>query len=125
MLALQQSHKDYLIAIYMIAKRNKGGWISNIDISEFLGVTPASVSGMLEKLKKQNLVSWEPRRKIRLTLKGKLIAMESIEINSLLKAFFMENLKLSDDPSLDLLCSKIGNYITPQILNALKSKILE
>ncbi len=120
MLSLQQSHKEYLIAIFINSKRNKGGWVSNTDISKFLGVKPASVTGMLQKLYKQGLVNWKPRKRIRLTDKGKLIAKEKIEIYTLIKGFFIKYLDIRDDPSLDLLCSKIEHYIPPKVLDALK-----
>ena len=76
MLSLQQSHKVYLLAIFRISKQKKGGWVSNSDISKTIGVKPASVTGMLQKLKKHGLINWEPWKKIRLTDKGKLIAKE-------------------------------------------------
>lgn len=120
MLSLQQSHKEYLIAIFIISKRNKGGWVSNTNISEFLGVKPASVTGMLQKLNRQELVDWKPRKRIRLTEKGKVIAREIIEIHNQLKKFFLAHLNLRDDASLNLLCSKIEQYITPELLDALK-----
>ena len=48
---IPESYQRYLDEIHDISRKRKGGWVSNKDISESLGVEPASVTGMLEKLK--------------------------------------------------------------------------
>lgn len=50
---IHQSYEDYLKAIYLISKKKKGGWVNNSEISEFLGVKPSSVTGMLYSLKRE------------------------------------------------------------------------
>ncbi|MFW9988433.1 MAG: metal-dependent transcriptional regulator [Candidatus Odinarchaeota archaeon] len=119
MLSLQLSHKEYLMAIFTISKTKKGGWVSNSDISELMRVKPASVTGMLQKLNKQNLVIWKPRKKVRLTDKGKLIIRKIIKTRNQLKKFFIKHLSLKDESTLDMLCLKIEHYITNDILDAL------
>jgi len=49
---IHESYEDYLKAIFLISKRNKGGWVSNSEISHFLDIKPPSVTSMLYKLKK-------------------------------------------------------------------------
>jgi len=68
---IPESYQRYIDEIHSISKSKKGGWVSNKEIAESLQVEPASVSGMLEKLKKRGLIKWEPRKAIRLTEKGK------------------------------------------------------
>lgn len=41
MAKIHESHEDYLKAIFLIAKRNKGGWVSNSEISQFLEIKPS------------------------------------------------------------------------------------
>ena len=73
---LNESYEDYLKAIYLISKKNKGGWCSNREISEHLHVKPSSVTGMMYKLKEHGLITWNPRKALRLTEKGKNMAQE-------------------------------------------------
>ena len=83
---------------------------------------------MLEKLKKQGLIDWKPRNKIRLTDKGKSIAKQLNEIHELLRSFFEEVLKIRDDIVVDSLSCEIEHHITPDVKEALKdflSKYLE
>ena len=57
---IPESFQRYLDEIYLIARTKKGGWVSNKELSEHLDVKPASVSGMLEKLRENDLISWTP-----------------------------------------------------------------
>ena len=36
---ISESNEDYLKAIYLISKKNKGGWVSNREISFLLNVS--------------------------------------------------------------------------------------
>ncbi|GAH96225.1 unnamed protein product, partial [marine sediment metagenome] len=73
---IPESYQRYIDVIYSISKKKRGGWVTNKGIAESLQVEPASVSGMLEKLKKKGLIKWEPRKSIRLTDKGKMYAQQ-------------------------------------------------
>lgn len=115
-----ESQEDYLKAIHSIARKNKGGWVSNSEISEILGVTPASVTGMLYKLKGNGLISWRPRSSLRLTKKGKQVA-ETLETNfNRLKEFFIHILKLKNKELVNELCCGIEHHITPEVADALE-----
>ena len=85
---IPESYQRYLDVIYEVSKNKRGGWVSNKEIAENLNVEPASVSGMLEKLRKFGLIKWEPRKAIRLTDKGKIYTQQLDEIHSLLRIFF-------------------------------------
>jgi len=52
---IPESYQRYLDIIYDISKKKKGGWVTNKEIAENLQVEPASVSGMLDKLKNKKL----------------------------------------------------------------------
>ncbi|MHA1193133.1 MAG: MarR family transcriptional regulator [Promethearchaeota archaeon] len=60
---IPESYQRYLDVIFEISKKKRGGWVSNKQIAESLNVEPASVSGMLEKLRKTGLIKWEPSPK--------------------------------------------------------------
>ncbi|MFX1392977.1 MAG: metal-dependent transcriptional regulator [Promethearchaeota archaeon] len=121
MKVLNESYEDYLKAIYLISKDNKGGWVSNSEISNFLSITPASVSEMLHKLKNKGFISWKPRSSIRLTTQGKNIAIQMITNYKNLREFFIKILKINDKGLIDELCCGIEHHITPEIVKALKN----
>ncbi len=111
-----ESYQRYLDEIYNITyKKKKGGWVSNKEIAEALQVNPASVSGMLEKLKKQGLISWEQRKAIRLTKQGKEVAEHLAQVHSLLNEFFEKVLKLGDYKLIDNLSCQIEHHITKEV----------
>ncbi|MFW9879848.1 MAG: metal-dependent transcriptional regulator [Candidatus Thorarchaeota archaeon] len=122
---IHESYENYLKAIYLISKNNKGGWISNLEISNFLNVKPSSVTNMLYNLKAHELIDWRPRKSIRLTKKGKEIALYIIQnYNSLFK-FFSHVLKLKNKNLVQKLSCEIEHYINPEVSNALENLILK
>ncbi len=108
---IPESYQRYLDQIFIISRKKKGGWVSNKELAESLNVKPASVSGMLEKLKEKKLIKWEPRKAIRLTDKGKEIAKQLNEIHSLLCDFFEKVLKIDDKEIVEDLCCQIEHHI--------------
>jgi len=118
---IKDSYEDYLKAIYIISKKNKGGWVSNSEISKLLKVKPASVSSMLYKLKENDYIQWYPRKSVRLTVKGKEIALITINKYNHLKRFFEDILGVENTFKLDELCCKIEHSITPEISDALEN----
>ncbi|MGV9206008.1 MAG: metal-dependent transcriptional regulator, partial [Promethearchaeia archaeon] len=94
---IQESYEDYLKAIYLISKNNRGGWVSNSEIAQFLQVKPSSVSSMLHKLKENGLICWKPRKSLRLTKEGKEIAKNMMKRYNLLKEFFFNILSIKDE----------------------------
>ena len=122
---INDTHEDYLKAIYMVSKKNRGGWVSNSEISNFLKVKPASVSSMLYKLKENNYIQWYPRKSVRLTTKGKKIALITINKYNQLKHFFEDVLGVDNTFDLDELCCKIEHTITPEISDAIENLSLK
>ena len=125
MTEIQERYEDYLKAIYLISKGRKGGWVSNSEISNFLNVKPSSVTNMLYKLKEYELVSWTPRKSVRLTLKGKKIALEVIKNYNCLFEFFAHVLKLKNKNLIHKLSCEIEHHVNPEVSNALENLILE
>jgi Mn-dependent DtxR family transcriptional regulator len=117
---LPKSYQRYIDVIYDISKKKRGGWVQNKEIADNLGVEPASVSGMLEKLKNKNLIKWEPRKAIRLSEKGKKYAIQLDEIHSLLRVFFKEVLKIKDARVIESVTHEIEHHITQKVKESLK-----
>ena len=116
---IPESYQRYLDVIYEISKTKRGGWVSNKEIAENLNVEPASVSGMLDKLKKRKLIIWEPRRAIRLSEKGKNYALELNEIHSLLRKFFEKVLNIQNPELVEKITCEIEHHITPKVKDSL------
>jgi len=122
---IKDTHEDYLKAIYIISRKNKGGWVSNSEISNLLKVKPASVSSMLYKLKENNYIHWYPRKSVRLTEEGKKIALITINKYNQLKHFFGNVLGVDNAIKLDEICCNIEHTITPEISDALENLSLK
>jgi len=117
---IRETFQRYIDVIYTISKKKRGGWVTNKAIAENLQVEPASVSGMLEKLKKNGLINWEPRKSIRLTDKGKKYAQQLEEIEILLHTFFKEVLKIEDDELVEKISCEIEHHITRNVKDSFK-----
>jgi DtxR family Mn-dependent transcriptional regulator len=87
--------QDYAKAIYALETHD--GTVSTTALAERLDVRPASVSGMLRKLAVLGLVEHEPYRGVRLTERGRLVALEVIRHHRLLELFLVESLGMSWD----------------------------
>jgi DtxR family Mn-dependent transcriptional regulator len=87
--------EDYVKAIYML--ETSGEAASTNALASRLDVTPAAVSGMLRKLAGLGLVEHEPYRGVRLTERGRLVALEVIRHHRLLELFLVESLGMGWD----------------------------
>jgi DtxR family Mn-dependent transcriptional regulator len=122
---IPESYQRYLDIILSISKKKKGGWVTNKEIAENLQVEPASVSGMLEKLKNKKLIKWEPRKSIRLTDKGKSYAEQLEETHDLLRTFFKDILKIEDREIVEKISCDIEHHITQEVKASLRDFILK
>ena len=122
---IPESYQRYLDIIFIISKKKKGGWVTNKEIAENLQVEPASVSGMLEKLKKAQLIKWKPRKSIRLTDKGKKYALQLEETHSLLRIFFKDILKIDDEEGVEKISCEIEHHITKEVRDSFRNFILK
>jgi DtxR family Mn-dependent transcriptional regulator len=84
---LTQSVEDYLKAVYEVTQ--KEGRASTTRLSEYLNVTPASVTGMIKKLAQTSppLLEYQKHQGVLLTDEGMKIALEVIRHHRLLELF--------------------------------------
>jgi DtxR family transcriptional regulator, Mn-dependent transcriptional regulator len=87
--------QDYAKAIYTLETQT--GSATTNALAERLDVRPASVSGMLRKLVALELVEHEPYRAVRLTERGRAVALEVIRHHRLLELFLVESLGMGWD----------------------------
>lgn len=79
------SMEDYLKALYMLEAR--GAIPTTTALARYLGVRPASVTGMLKRLAQDGLVDYRPRHGARLTPQGRNIALRMVRKHRLLERF--------------------------------------
>lgn len=85
---------DYLKALWTLSR---GEPVSNGDLAGHLDVTAPSVTGMLAKLKKLELIEYERYRGARLTEKGRAEALRLLRRHRLLETFLIDHLGYSWD----------------------------
>jgi DtxR family Mn-dependent transcriptional regulator len=93
--ALTPAVEDYVKAVYTVEQRE--GIASTAALAARLEVTPAAVSGMLPKLAALGLVEHEPYHGVRLTDRGRLVALEIVRHHRLLELFLVESLGMGWD----------------------------
>jgi len=87
-----QAAEDYLKVIYAITRLSERA--STNDIADQMGVTPASATGMIQRLatEKPPLLHYEKHRGVTLTSEGEHLALEIIRHHRLLETFLKEKL---------------------------------
>lgn len=85
-----QAIEDYLKTIYMLAEIESP--VSTSRIAEARDVKPGSVTSMLQRLSKLNLVDYEKHYGVTLTESGEKIALEVIRHHRLLELYLSEAL---------------------------------
>jgi DtxR family transcriptional regulator, Mn-dependent transcriptional regulator len=95
--SLTQSIEDYLKAIYKLSAA--GGPAMTSDLAARLGVAPASVTGMLQRLAAAYppLITYRKHRGVLLTAEGERAALEVIRHHRLLETYLVQNLGYSWD----------------------------
>lgn len=96
---LTVSKEDYLKAIWSLSERPNElkSDASTRDLAELLQVSPPAVSRMLKQMEKQSLVAHVPYYGVRLTEKGRGVALKIVRRHRLLELFLFEVLKYSPD----------------------------
>jgi len=88
--------EDYLKAIHQLAE-GRDDRVRTSEIADALGVTPPTVTSMLDKLEERELVDREKYEGVTLTTDGERIAIEVIRHHRLLEAYLTEQLDYSWD----------------------------
>jgi len=94
--ARSQTVEDYLKAIFSIGERD-GAPVTTSRLSERLGLSASSVSGMLRRLAAQGLVDHRPYGGVTLTESGLATALQVVRRHRLLEMFLIAQLGYSWD----------------------------
>jgi DtxR family Mn-dependent transcriptional regulator len=89
------SEEDYLKAIYEIIKTKKIA--RTREIARKMGVSDASASEMIVKLRKKGLVIHRPHKGLMLTKKGKINAKDVVKKHEVIERFLSDVLKIRKD----------------------------
>ena len=94
---LTQSTQDYLKHIFELTE--DGGAASTNDLAARLGVKPASVTGMVQKLASAEppLVDYQKHQGVTLTLEGEQAALEVLRHHRLIESWLVQSLGYSWD----------------------------
>ncbi len=92
---LSDAMQDYIKALYRLEERNEP--LTNQAVATTLNLTAASVSTMMRKLADKACVEYTPYREIRLTEKGRTVALEMIRHHRLIETFLVQILGMSWD----------------------------
>ena len=89
---LTTSKEDYLKAIWSLSERDspQKSEASTRDLAEHLKVSPPAVSRMLKQMERQSLVAHTPYYGVRLTEKGRDIALKIVRRHRLIELFLTE-----------------------------------
>jgi DtxR family Mn-dependent transcriptional regulator len=82
--------EDYLKAIYEIGRGTVS--VATNDIAQRLSIAPASVSGMVQRLAEQGLLSYERYRGVTLTEAGRRAALRTIRRHRIIEAYLSQAL---------------------------------
>ncbi|NNK79872.1 MAG: metal-dependent transcriptional regulator [Flavobacteriales bacterium] len=94
---LSKNEEDYLKVLYHLVNEEDGEEVSSKSLADYLEIFPASVSGMLKKLKGKELVTHEKYGKLSLSDKGHDIALTLIRKHRLWETFLHRHMNFSWD----------------------------
>jgi len=94
---LTKNEEDYLKALFNLTVELEGDKVGTNQLADKLGFSPASVNGMLKKLKTKELVSYKKYGKIDLTEDGQSLALGLIRKHRLWETFLYKYMNFTWD----------------------------
>ena len=96
-IVLSKNEEDYLKALFQITVESNMGVAGTNQLALNLCVSPASVNGMIKKLRSKKLVKSERYGKLEMTSQGKTIAIQLVRKHRLWETFLYQHLDFSWD----------------------------
>ena len=94
---LTKNEEDYLKALFNLTVESEDDKVGTNQLADKLGFSPASVNGMLKKLKAKELVSYKKYGKIDLTEQGQSLAVGLIRKHRLWETFLYKYMNFTWD----------------------------
>ncbi len=117
---LSNKVEEYLEVVYRLEL--KGEKPRTTEIAKMLGVSPSSVTAMLQKLAAEGLVEYEPYKGVRLTEKGREAAARVLRRHRLVERLLTDVLGVSLEDSHEEAC-KLEHAISPSLERKIADKL--
>lgn len=101
MVELNASFKRYLLEIHILSINDKNV-VKTGELASNLDVKPASVTEMLSKMDKKDLINYEKHKGVELTEKGEEVARKLMWKKCIVENFFQDKLNLESDPEKEI-----------------------
>ena len=115
---LSKNEEDYLKALFQITIEESNKKAGTNQLAEYLGLSPASVSNMLKKLKEKGLVDYEKYGKLELSEEGKKNAVILIRKHRLWETFLYKHMNFSWDEVHDV-AEQLEHIRSPKLMQEL------
>jgi len=112
--------EEYLECIYKL--QEKSGVARTSAIVKSLGVAPGTVTNTVAWLEKENLVTHKPYKGVKLTQKGRKIALRVIRKHRLSERLLVDILHMEKDRVHDVAC-KLEHSITDEMIKPLEEAL--
>lgn len=87
--------EDYIKQIYLEEQRKEADYVSMGIIAQSLSVAPGTATAMVKSLAASELVDYQPRKGVSLTLEGRTLALRMIRRHRLTEVFLVNTLGLN------------------------------
>lgn len=114
---LSQAVQDYLKTIYKLEEES--GAVATTQIAKSLNISGASVTGMLKRLAKMQLVDYNSYKGVKLTQDGRKIALEILRHHRLLEVYLKESLGFSLAKIHDEAC-RLEHYVSDEFVDRIE-----
>jgi DtxR family Mn-dependent transcriptional regulator len=112
--------EEYLEAIYRL--ENKTGFARTMELTRLLNVVPGSVTNTIESLEKRGLVTHRPYRGVKLTEKGRKLALNVLRRHRLAERLLTDILHVDWSEVHEAAC-KLEHAIPRNIIKPLEKKL--
>jgi len=112
------SQEDYIKAIFKLQERSKEEFVSTNSIAKELGMAAASVTEMIKKLTKKNLVNYVKYQGVQLSKEGNTVALKIIRKHRLWEVFLFEKLGFNWDEVHEI-AEQLEHIQSPELTNKL------
>jgi DtxR family Mn-dependent transcriptional regulator len=116
------SVEDYLKAIYQLSRAS--GAAGTSEVAARLAVASPSVSAMVRRLTEQGLVSHEPYSGLRLTKKGRAVALQLVRRHRVIEAYLVTALGYAWD-EVHSEAERLEHAASPELINRMAAAIGE
>ncbi len=115
------SIEEYLEAIFRLLQNNDK-YAKTGELAEVLNVKPASVTQMVQKLAEKSYLKYEKNKGVRLTAKGRKLALDVLRRHRIAERLLVDLLGVSWEEAHDVAC-EWEHLLTPELCNRVLEKL--